>query len=80
MKDEISRLPDQIDINPYIDELMHCIEKINDTLFGRVEFIELLQHTAFLDKLVKEASIREGNPCILEAVLKFKSILQLDNK
>ena len=60
IKDEISRLSDQIDINPYMDELMHCIEKINDTLFGRKEFIELLQHTAFLDKLVKEASIRQG--------------------
>lgn len=68
IKDEISCLPDLIDINPYIDELMDCIEKINDTLFGREEFIELLQHTAFLDKLVKEASIREGTPCIFVQV------------
>lgn len=35
IKDEIGRLPDQIDINPYIDELMYCIEKINATLFGK---------------------------------------------
>lgn len=68
IKDEISRLPDQIDINPYIDELMHCIEIINDTLIKKKEFIELLQHTAFLYKLVKEASISYGNPCIIVQV------------
>jgi len=74
IKDEISRLPDQVDINPYIDELMDCIEKINNTLFGREEFIELLQHTAFLDKLVKEASVREGAPCILVQVQDISNI------
>jgi hypothetical protein len=68
IKDEISRLPDQIDINPYINELMHCIEKINATLCEKEEFIELLQHTAFLDKFVKEASIRDGTPCIFVQV------------
>jgi hypothetical protein len=68
IKDEISLLPDQIDINPYIDELMRCIETINDTLYEKKEFIELLQLTAFLDKLIKEASIRYGNPCIFVQV------------
>jgi len=68
VKDEIDRLPDKIDINPYIDELIYCIEKINATLFGKKEFIELFKHTEFLDKLVKEASIREGTPCIIVQV------------
>jgi hypothetical protein len=68
IKNEISRLPDQIDIKPYIDELMNCIETINATLCGKEEFIELLYSTAFLYKLIKEASIREGTPCILHKI------------
>lgn len=64
IKDEISLLPEKINIDPYIDEMMYCIEKINAALCGKEEFIELLQHTAFLNKLVKEASVKGGIPGI----------------
>jgi hypothetical protein len=71
IKDEISLLPEEIDIDPYIDEMMYCIEKINVTLCGKDEFIELLQHMASLDKLLKEASNKGGVPCIIRQVQKF---------
>ncbi|WP_292389625.1 hypothetical protein [Methanosarcina sp. UBA5] len=71
VKDEIFFLPDRIDINPYIDEMMHCIDTINTTLYGKEEFIELLQYTAFLDKLIKEAKSKDGIPCIF---LKIENI------
>ena len=64
IKDEIPHLPEEVDVDPYIDEMMYCIKKINATLYGKEEFLELLQHTAFLDKLVKEASIKDGIPCV----------------
>lgn len=64
VKEEIPLLPEEIDLDPYIDEMMYCIEKINATLYEKEEFIELLQHTAFLYTLVREASIKGGIPCI----------------
>lgn len=77
IKDEINLLPEKIDIDPYIDEMMYCIEKINVTLCGKDEFIELLQHTAFLDKLVKEASIKGGIPCVFRQMQKFSNADEL---
>lgn len=67
VKDEIPQLPEKINIDPYIDEMIYCIKKINVTLSGKEEFIELLHHTAFLDTLVKEARVKGGEgsiPCI----------------
>jgi hypothetical protein len=76
VEDEITRLPDTIDINPYIDELMSCSRRINAAFYEKEEFIELLQHTAFLDMLVKEASIKDGYPCVFK---QLKDISDTDN-
>ncbi len=67
VKDEIPMLPEKIDIDPYVDEMMYCIKKINATLYGKEEFIELLHHTAFLHKLIKEAKSKGGTPVLLNA-------------
>jgi hypothetical protein len=68
IKNEVLSLPDQVDMSPHIDKMMYCIEIINATLYKNEEFIELLQHTAFLDKLLKETSIKEGTPCIFSQI------------
>lgn len=65
VKDEIPTLPEKIDIDPYIDEMMYCIKKINASLYGKEETIELLKHAAFLDNLVKETKSEEGTPVII---------------
>jgi hypothetical protein len=65
VKDEISTLPEKIDIDPYIDEMMYCIKKINASLYEKEETIELLNHTAFLDNLVKEAKSKGGTPVVI---------------
>lgn len=55
IKDEISLLPEKIDIGQYIDEMVNCLELIYHTPFVKNEFENLLQYNEFLNELVKEA-------------------------
>lgn len=76
IKNEIYLLPEKIDIDSYIDEMMDCIKLIDRTLCGKNEFIKLLQYKTFLDKLVKEAnefSTLLQNPAFLEELAKGAS-------
>lgn len=65
LKEEISRLSDIIDINPYLSAIMEILESIKSK-FEEIEYPSVEASAIHLDGLLQKISYTDGQPCIVE--------------
>jgi hypothetical protein len=64
LTEEIQQFPPEFEINPHIDEMMKCLEKIESVLIED-DLPELIKSAQYIQEIIDSLKDRPGTPCIL---------------